>query len=104
MLRVGFNGSFADGSGYFYSSSAVHNASNTTSYEQAVTHIWPILIVQKGGPYGSNGIEVASMSCLKANATTKGSKTIGGVPSIATSIQRYEWVMMGITCLIGVLL
>jgi hypothetical protein len=45
-----------------------------------------------------------SMSCLRANATTKGSKAIGGVPGGAVSIKVNSWVVLGVTCLAAGLL
>ncbi|KAF5873025.1 uncharacterized protein Bfra_008302ca [Botrytis fragariae] len=96
----GFNGSDADGSGYFFSASWVHNASNTTFYENAVTKIWPLLVIQRNE---AHGIQTASLSCLKANATMVGSKAIGGVPSVATGFQIYGWVVMAVASAVGLM-
>lgn len=51
------------------------------------------------------GISTTSMSCLRANAATKGSKPIGGVPGGASSSMNVcLWVVMGVSCLVGLLM
>ncbi|KAF7889698.1 uncharacterized protein EAF02_002113 [Botrytis sinoallii] len=97
----GLNGSDADGSGYFFSASWVHNASNTTFYEKVVAKVWPNLIVQRNE---AHGIQTARLSCLKANATKVERKTIGGVPNVATRFQLYGWVVMAVVSAVGLLL
>ncbi|RDL39765.1 uncharacterized protein BP5553_04105 [Venustampulla echinocandica] len=97
---------FVDGAAYVNNRSPVHDASNTTSYQEATTQIWPIVLVQSGksGINNATGISTSRMSCLRANATTEGSKAIGGVPGAAVHIKVYTWAVIGVTCLVGGLL
>ncbi|KAF4626836.1 hypothetical protein G7Y89_g11322 [Cudoniella acicularis] len=90
------NSTFVDKGAYYYASSAAHLANNTMYYEQAVTRIWPILLIQTGkyGPSNATGIIQASMSCLRANATTEGSLGIGNVPGAATSVKVHSAIVM----------
>ncbi|KAH8656246.1 hypothetical protein BGZ60DRAFT_532555 [Tricladium varicosporioides] len=101
-----FGSTFPDKSAYYHASSAAHNASNTTFYETAATRIWPIVIIQTGkyGPNNASGISTTQMSCLRANATTKGSMGIGKVPGAAASVKVYPSTVMGIACLLSILL
>ncbi|RDL31475.1 uncharacterized protein BP5553_09684 [Venustampulla echinocandica] len=101
-----FESKYANGSAYIHHSSAVHNASDTISYQEATTRIWPIFLRQggRGGAKNVTGIAMARMSCLRANATTEGSEAIGGVPGAAVGIRVYEWAVVGVACLVGGLL
>jgi hypothetical protein len=98
-VKTAFTSNFANGSAYFYCPSTPHSSSNTTSYEEAVTRIWPISLRQTH----NNGTSVVSLSCLKANVTTSGSKAIGGVPSAAAAVQRCGWAVVGFVWLTAVL-
>lgn len=101
-IIIAFDSKFANGSAYIYSSSPAHNASNDTYYQAAATRVWPIVVIQ-GGENGT-GIWVTSMSCLRANATTKGSEGIGSVPGAAVRIKTCSWVVMSVAGLVGVFL
>ncbi|PQE05150.1 hypothetical protein CJF31_00011028 [Rutstroemia sp. NJR-2017a BVV2] len=95
-----FTSNFSDGSAYFYCPSLPHSSINITSYEEAVTRVWPIVLRQTH----NNGTSVISLSCLKTNVTTSGSKAIGGVPSAAAAVKRYGWAAVWCVCLMTVLL
>lgn len=58
----------------------------------------------KYGLHNDSGISTTRMSCLRANATTKGSVAIGKVPGAAASVKVYVSAVMGVACLVSVLL
>ena len=80
---------------------SAHNASDTTDYQEATTRVWPIFLQQGPRDENTTGISSFGMRCLRANATTKGSKAIGSVPGAAVTLKIYSWALVGVTCLVG---
>ncbi|PQE28488.1 hypothetical protein CJF32_00005586 [Rutstroemia sp. NJR-2017a WRK4] len=71
-----------------YSLSEPHDPSNTTYYEEAVKHIWPLVLVQspKNSFNDGAGFTSAKMACLRAKNITEGSKKVDGTPNGAGRI------------------
>ncbi|KAF7898854.1 uncharacterized protein EAF01_008067 [Botrytis porri] len=67
-----------DGSAWMYESSDPHDSTNLTFYDEAVTRIWPIMLIQNPSAdvSGGAGFTHAELSCLRAENVTSGSKEV----------------------------
>ena len=77
---------------------------NTTSYEEAMINVWPIIMyqIEKAGPKNdSPSISQTSISCLIVNDTAEGSQKVGKVPSSASRLKLCGWIVMGIAGLVA---
>ncbi|KAA8573421.1 hypothetical protein EYC84_005007 [Monilinia fructicola] len=84
-----------DGSAWMFQSSDAHDPTNFTFYEEAVTRIWPMMLIQ--GPsndFVGGGFTIAQMSCLRATNITSGSRKVDSVPGAASRVMFDGWVTL----------
>lgn len=84
-----------DGSAWMYKSSNPHDAANFTFYEEAVTTIWPILIVQSPSENfrQGTGLTFANMSCLRAKDISSESEDVKNVPGAGSRMVLGGWTL-----------
>ncbi|KAJ8070926.1 hypothetical protein OCU04_001284 [Sclerotinia nivalis] len=84
-----------DGSAWMYESSDPHDSTNLTFYEEAVTRIWPMMLIQSPSVdfRGGNGITTARMNCLRAKNITSGSQEVDNVPGAGNRMVLGGWTL-----------
>lgn len=94
------------GEGIIYSSSEPHNASNLTFYDEAVTKLWPVILIQSPAQRyaGQGGLYSAQLSCLRASNISDGSHKVTGVPGASNRVKIGVWGLLGVTTVMAVLL
>ncbi|KAF7960208.1 hypothetical protein EAE96_001806 [Botrytis aclada] len=94
-----------DGSGWTYESSDPHDSTNLTFFEEAVTRIWPMMLIQNPSPDvdGGAGFTHAELSCLRAENVTSGSKEVDDVPGAGNRLVLSGWALLLVTGVMGFL-
>lgn len=89
-----------------YESSDPHDSTNLTFYEEAVTRIWPMMLIQSpsADANGGAGFTHAELSCLRAENVTSGSKEVDGVPGAGNRLVLSGWALLLVTGTMGLLL
>ncbi|CCD48324.1 hypothetical protein QC760_001810 [Botrytis cinerea] len=95
-----------DGSAWMYESSDPHDSTNLTFYEEAVTRIWPIMLIQSPSAdfNGGAGFTNAELSCLRAQNFTSGSKEVDSVPGAGNRLVLGGWALLLVTGAMGFLM
>ncbi|TGO43881.1 hypothetical protein BCON_0767g00010 [Botryotinia convoluta] len=95
-----------DGSAWMYESSDPHDSTNLTFYEEAVTRIWPMMLIQSPSADvdGGAGFTHAELSCLRAENVTSGSKEVGDVPGAGNRLVLGGWALLLVTGAMGFLM
>ncbi|CAD6457563.1 0b098e37-7124-4ec1-a722-d729003e9370 [Sclerotinia trifoliorum] len=82
------------GSAWMSRSSDPHDSADFTFYEEAVTRIWPILIMQSPSEdFRGTGLSFSNMSCLRAKNITSGSKNVNDVPGAGSRMALGGWTL-----------
>ncbi|ESZ91879.1 hypothetical protein SBOR_7744 [Sclerotinia borealis F-4128] len=95
-----------DGSAWMFESSDAHDSTNLTCFEEAVTRVWPMMLIQSpsGSFEGGSGLVTAQMSCLRARNVTSGSKEVDDVPGTGNRVVHGGWALLVVMGAVGILL
>jgi hypothetical protein len=94
------------GDAILYSTSEPHNATNLTFYDEAVTQVWPLILIQSPAEKynGDGGVFSSQMSCMRASNFSEGSQKVTDVPGASSHVQISIWSLMGVAAAITILL